>query len=145
MKSPIRYDSTQDILEITLENRKIKNEFCLRIEPIKGALKLELDVITGNLLKIELIKATWLLSLRKSVFDHDGDTPASIKYEGEDDTLRISLREDDTGEEGCDLVWNDSRKNIMVCINRTSQGGNLTGFELVGFRKMIHDKFLVNN
>jgi|10_taG_2_1085330.scaffolds.fasta_scaffold00597_5 hypothetical protein len=145
MRSPIKYDDVQDVLEITIEDRKVRNEFCLRTEPIKGVLKLELDVITGNLLKIKLIGATWLLSIRKSVLDHEGIVPATIYYEKEDDTLRISLREDNTGEEGCDLIWNDHRRNMMVCANRTASGGSLTGFELVGFSKMVHNGLLVNN
>ena len=63
--------------------------------------------------------------------------PAKINYVEEDDTLKISLREDDTGDDGCDLVCMDPKSHMMVTINRKAASGSLTGLELIGFSKMV--------
>ena len=132
MKDQIEYDQKNDTLKIIIEKRRCKDEYRLRIEPIQGILKLELDAVTGNLLNLELMQATVVAEAEAT-----NGAPAKINYVEEDDTLKISLREDDTGNEGCDLVCMDPKSKMMVCINRTAASGSLTGLELIGFSKMV--------
>ena len=132
MNDKIEYSQKNDTLKIIIEERRCKDEYCLRIEPIQGVLKLELDAVTGNLLSLELMQATTVAEAESI-----NGAPAKINYVEEDDTLKISLREDDTGDEGCDLVCMDPKSHMMGTINRKAASGSLTGLELIGFSKMV--------